>query len=380
MTRIALVAGEASGDLLGADLVQALRARIPGVRFEGVAGPRMTAQGVDALFGAERLAVMGLVEPLARLPELLGVRRRLARRWTQDPPDLFVGIDAPDFNLALEAGLRRAGVPTVHYVSPSVWAWRRYRLRKIARAVDLMLTLFPFEARFYEERGIPVRFVGHPLADRLPLEPDAGLARRALGLDESARYLALLPGSRDSEVRALAGVLQRTAVWLHERRPDLRFLVPLVGQSAREIWEEERARQGLELPFHLFQGRSRTVMEAADTVLLASGTATLEALLLKRPMVVTYRMHPLSYRLYRRLVKVEHVALPNLLAGTTLVPELLQDEAVPERLGPAVLEALDHGAERLREPFERIHRELKRDASASAAEAIAALLEGHGAA
>ncbi len=379
MTRIVLVAGEASGDLLGADLVDALRRRLPQARFEGVAGPRMTAQGVDALYGAERLAVMGLVEPLARLPELLGIRRALIRRWRRDPPAVFIGIDAPDFNLGLAGALRRAGIPTVHYVSPSVWAWRRYRLRKIARAVDLMLTLFPFEARFYEDHGIPVRFVGHPLADRFPIKPDPAQARRSLGLEEHHHYLALLPGSRQSELRALAGVMQRTAAWLHTRRPELRFLVPLINRQAREIWEAERTRLSLDLPFRLFDGRSREVMEAADAVLLASGTATLEAMLLKRPMVVTYRMHPLSYHLYSRLVNVDHVALPNLLAGEALVPELLQDQATPERLGEAVLQALETGAGPLVEPFTALHRQLSQDASARAADAVVELLEGRGA-
>ncbi len=379
MTRIALVAGEASGDLLGADLVDALRRRLPQARFEGVAGPRMTAQGVDALYGAERLAVMGLVEPLARLPELLGIRRALIHRWRRDPPAVFIGIDAPDFNLGLAGALRRGGIPTVHYVSPSVWAWRRYRLRKIARSVDLMLTLFPFEARFYQQHHIPVRFVGHPLADRFPLKPDPAQARRRLGLEEHHRYLALLPGSRQSELRALAGVMQQTAAWLHARRPELRFLVPLINRQAREIWEAERTRLSLDLPFRLFDGRSREVMEAADAVLLASGTATLEAMLLKRPMVVTYRMHPLSYWVYARLVKVDHVALPNLLAGETLVPELLQDQATPERLGEAVLQTLETGPAPLVEPFTALHRQLGQDASSRAAAAIMELLEERGA-
>ncbi|HHW77906.1 MAG TPA: lipid-A-disaccharide synthase [Xanthomonadaceae bacterium] len=375
---IAIVAGELSGDLLGAGLIAALKARYPQARFSGIGGPGMLAQGFQTDVPLERLAVMGLVEVLRHLPELVRIRRRLDRRLIADPPQVFVGIDAPDFNLGLERRLRARGVPTVHYVSPSVWAWRPWRVRKIARAVDLMLTLLPFEAAFYQDHGVPVRYVGHPLADAIPLRSDARTARWSLNLDwpDDAAVVALLPGSRLSEIGRLGPVFLETANWLHARRPELRFLIPAATPRLFETLAALRAEYAPVLPLTLTQGRSREVMAAADVVLLASGTATLEAMLLKRPMVMAYRVAPMTAWLARRLLTISHFALPNLLAGRALVPEFVQEAATVARLGPAVLRWLDDAAARaeLMAAFDALHGRLRRDASRQAAAAVAELL------
>ncbi len=375
--RIAIVAGEASGDLLAAGLIRAVRARHPEARFEGVAGPAMVEAGCEALFDAERLAVMGLVEVLGRYRELSAMRRRLARRFIDDPPDLFIGVDAPDFNLGLERRLKEAGIPTVHYVSPSVWAWRQYRVRKIARSVDRMLTLFPFEADFYRDHGVPVTFVGHPLADMIPLQSDRAAARRALGLAEEGRLVALLPGSRVSEVEAIGATMVEAAARLRRDHPDLHFAAPLVNEATRRIFEEQvAAHAGLAGAFGIVEGRAREVMAAADVVMVASGTATLEAMLLKRPMVVAYRLAPLTYWLARRLVKTPYVSLPNLLAGRKVVEELIQEQATPGRLAAEVERLLDAGhREEIVALFDEIHRQLRRGASERAADAVLELIE-----
>lgn len=370
--RLAIVAGEASGDLLGAGLVRALRERCDDLVCEGIAGAELQSAGCAGLYPMERLSVVGLVEGLRRAPELLPQRRRLARHWARQRPDVFVGVDAPDYNLGLERRLRRRGVRTVHYVSPSVWAWRRYRVRKVASAVDLLLVLFPFEAPFFERHGVPVRYVGHPLADLIPLAPDPARARHDLGIPPAGEWVALLPGSRLGEVERLAVPMLGAARWLLARRPGVRFIVPAASAAARTAVESARAAVGRGLPVTVTDGRSRTVMAAADVVLLASGTATLEAMLLKRPMVVTYRLHPVTYALARRLVRVRRVALPNLLAGRALVPELLQDEATPERLGAEVLRYLEDPGRSaaLQEDYLTLHRALRRDANARAAGAV----------
>lgn len=374
---IALVAGEPSGDVLGASLIEALRARYPRARFSGIGGARMRAAGLDSRVPLEALSVMGLVEVLRHLPRLIGIRRDLYRHYSRTPPAVFIGIDAPDFNLGLERRLRERGIPTVHYVSPSVWAWRRGRIRGIARSVDLMLTLLPFEARFYQDHGVPVRYVGHPLADAIPLDSDPVAARQALGLDADAPYLALLPGSRRGEIEALGPAFLATACWLHERRPELRFAVPLATPGVAERFRALLAEQAPELPITLVDGRAREVMTAADAVLVASGTATLEALLVGRPMAVAYRLAPLTAWLARRLVKAPHFALPNLLAGRGLVGEYFQEQVRPEVLGPNLLELFDDHEQRreLIATFQAIHRELRRDASATAAAAVAELIE-----
>lgn len=375
---VAIVAGELSGDLLGAGLMTALRVRDPQLRFTGVGGPAMLAQGFQTVAPMERLAVMGLVEVLRHLPDLLALRRQLYRQFIANPPLAFVGIDAPDFNLGLERRLRAHGIPTVHYVSPSVWAWRPWRVRKIARAVDLMLTLFPFEAAFYQKHGVPVRTVGHPLADTIPLRSDPAAARQALGLPapDEAPVIALLPGSRLGEISRLGPLLLDTAMWLHDRRSDLRFVLPAATSPLHEVLAEMQADRAPGLPLTLVQGQSRAVVAAADVVALASGTATLEAMLLKRPMVVAYRVAPMTAWLARRLVRVSHFALPNLLAGRELVPEFIQEAATVENLGPAILRWLDGplARDRLTAEFDVLHDLLRRDASRQAADAIMELL------
>jgi len=374
--RIGIVAGEASGDLLGAGLIRAIRERHPQAVFEGIAGPQMIGAGASSLFPMERLSVMGFSEVIGRLRELLGIRRQLARHFIENPPDVFIGIDAPDFTLGLERKLHKAGIKTVHYVSPSVWAWRQRRVKKIVKSTDLMLTLFPFEAEFYRDHHMPVRFVGHPLADLIPLQPDQAAARRALGLPAEGEVLALLPGSRSTELNHLAATFIDTARWLKLQRPGLHIVVPLANAERRQQFETLLAEALEPPPLMLVDGRAREVMAAADVVLLASGTASLEAMLLKRPMVVAYRMAPFSYWLAKRLLKVKSVSLPNLLADDILVPELLQDEATPDQLGQAVLYYLEnpHSAAEVMERFNEIHRELRQDASQQAARAVLELI------
>ncbi|AYF90430.1 lipid-A-disaccharide synthase [Pseudomonas sp. JS3066] len=369
--RIALVAGEASGDILGSTLMHALKARHPDAQFIGVGGPLMQAEGLESYFPMERLAVMGLVEVLGRLPELLARRKQLIRTLIDERPDVFIGIDAPDFTLGVELKLRRAGIKTVHYVSPSVWAWRQKRVLKIREGCDLMLTLFPFEARFYEEKGVPVRFVGHPLADAIPLEADRSAARRALDLPEDSAVVALLPGSRGGEVGRLGELFLDAAERLRSIRPGIRFVLPCASPERRVQIEAMLASRNL--PLKLLDGRSHDALAACDAVLIASGTATLEALLYKRPMVVAYKVAPLTYRILKRLVKSPYVSLPNLLAQRLLVPELLQDAATPEALAQAVSPLLDDG-EVQTHGFDVIHRALRRDASREAADAILKLI------
>ena len=365
--RVALVAGEASGDILGSGLMQAIKQRYPNAEFIGVGGSRMEAEGLKSYFPMERLAVMGLVEVLGRLFELLGRRRQLACDLIAAKPDVFIGIDAPDFNLGLELKLRRAGIKTVHYVSPSVWAWRQKRVLKIREACDLMLTLFPFEAQFYDEHQVPVRFVGHPLADAIPQQADRAGARAALDLPHDEPVVALMPGSRGGEVARLGELFLDAAIRLRALRPGVRFLLPCATPERREQLEQMLA--GRDLPLTLLNGRSHEALAACDAVLIASGTATLEALLYKRPMVVAYRVAPLTYRILKQLVKSPYISLPNLLAERLLVPELIQDAATPEALAQAVAPLIDGGQVQT-EGFDVIHRALRRDASVSAADAV----------
>jgi len=344
--RIGIVAGEASGDALGAAVLAALAARQGSVQAEGIGGPLLQAQGLHSHFPMERLAVMGLTEPLRRLPGLLRIRHSLLTRFRADPPDLFLGIDAPDFNLGLERALRRAGIPVVHLVSPSVWAWRAGRLRGIRRAVDRMLCLFPFEPDLYARAGIPAEFVGHPLAEAITGPADPATARAALGLPARGRVLALLPGSRSGEVRRLAPVFLETARQLQGLDPDLSLVLPAAG-AEREAELAALLRAAPDLGVVLLRGRAREAMAAADAVLLASGTATLEAALLGRPMVVAYRLSLLNWWLLSRLVTTPYVALPSILAGRLVVPELLQDDATPAALA-AQLAPLLAGSEAAR--------------------------------
>ena len=374
--RIAMVAGEASGDLLGAGLITALKRRFPDASFTGIAGPRMVAAGCDAIFPVEKLSVMGLTEVLGHLPELLAIRKELLRRFRDERPDVFIGIDAPDFNLGLERRLKTAGIATVHYVSPSVWAWRQYRLRKIAQATDLMLTLFPFEARFYEAHDIHVRYVGHPLADSLPLVPDRAAARVELQLPNDGEVVAILPGSRMSEVRALGDVFIEAAWQCAAARPRLSFVAPLATAATRELFEGRVRALAPQLPITVVQGHAHAAMTAADAVMVASGTATLEAMLLKCPLVMAYRLSPVTYWLAKRLVKVPYYSLPNLLAGRALVPELIQEAATPAAVAAAILKYLDDAPLRaqLAASFTDIHRNLRQHADERAAEAVADLV------
>ena len=370
--RIALVAGEASGDILGAGLMRALKVQHPAVEFIGVGGPLMQAEGLTSYFPMERLSVMGLVEVLGRLRELLARRKLLIQTLIEEKPDVFIGIDAPDFTLNIELKLRQAGIKTVHYVSPSVWAWRQKRVLKIREGCDLMLTLLPFEARFYEEKGVPVRFVGHTLADAIPLQADRAAARAELGLPDGP-LVALMPGSRGGEVGRLASVFFDAAERLQALKPGIRFVLPCASPQRRA--QIETLLEGRNLPLTLLDGQSHLALAACDAVLIASGTATLEALLYKRPMVVAYRLAPLTFWILKRMVKSPYISLPNLLAQRLLVPELLQDDATPEALAQTLLPLIDGGEEQTR-GFDDIHRTLRRDASNQAADAVLTLI-GH---
>lgn len=372
-----LVAGESSGDLLGADLIASLRERFPGARFAGIGGPKMAAAGLEAWYPAEKLAVMGLVEVLPRLAELLAIRRDVARRTLAAAPAAFIGIDAPDFNLGLERRLKRAGVRTVHYVSPSVWAWREQRAQKIGRSADRVLCLFPMEPPIYARHGVDARFVGHPLADAFPLEPDRAAARAALGLAGDARVLAVLPGSRRGEVARLADDFIGAVRLLVRELPQLQVLAPMATPACRQLFEQRLA--GSDAPIRLLDGRAHEAMFAADAILLASGTATLEAMLAKRPMVVAYRIAPLTHRIVKGLglLRTSHYALPNVLAGRELVPERMQGDCTPETLAAALLPALRAAAPdpALLAEYRRLHLALRCDASRSAAAAIAELVD-----
>jgi len=377
---IAIFAGEASGDILGASLIRALRRRVPEAGFFGIAGPLMQQEGCRTLYPMERLSVMGLFESFGRYPELIPLRRKLLRTLRRERPRVLIGIDAPDFNLSLERGVRRAGVPTVHYVSPSVWAWRRYRMSKIRHSVDLMLTVFPFEAGFFRRYGVPVSFVGHPLAVEIPLEAKAEDARECLGLAGGMGLVAMLPGSRASEVAFLARPMIETARWLVERRPGLQFVVPLVNEAVRARFLEAHRECPGAPAMHLVDGRSRDCMQSADVVLVASGTACLEAMLLKKPMVITFRATALTYWIMRHWIgsNIRFAGLANLLADRLVVAELMQRHATSEWLGPAVLRLLDSGRDfqSTREEYVRLHRVLRRGAADRAAEEIVALIEG----
>ena len=377
--RIGIVAGEASGDILGAGLIRALRQRYPQVRFEGIAGELMLEEGCEPLYPLERLSVMGLVEVLGRLPELLRERRRLVRYFIDNPPDLFVGIDAPDFTLGMERKLKAAGIPTVHYVSPSVWAWKRKRIYKIKQSTDLLLSLFPFEAEIYQPTQQNLRFVGHPLADEIPAAIDFSAARKRYcsPAGDERPMVALLPGSRGSEIKYLARPFLETARWLQAQRPELHFVLPAANQYRFEQLQDLVNEDFNDLNLSLVLQGSREVMAVSDAILIASGTATLEACLLQKPMVVAYRMASLTYRIYSRLIKSRWVSLPNVLAGEEMVPEVLQEGVEPEVLGPLVLRALEDEPyrKRLARVFGVIGEQLRQDASERAADAVIELLE-----
>jgi lipid-A-disaccharide synthase len=370
---IGVVAGEASGDLLGSHLIQALRGRLPHARFTGIGGPRMQAAGMEVLFPMEKLAVRGYVEVLRHYLEILGIRRRLAAHFLAHPPALFVGVDAPDFNLDLEVKLRSAGIPTAHFVSPSIWAWRGNRIGKIRRAVSRMLVLFPFEAPLLERGGVPATYTGHPLAEMLAEVPGRAAMREQLRLPAAAKVIALLPGSRVSELAQMADLFLETAAQIAAVAPDAQFLVPLVSRPTRELFEAALYRRPCgALNLTVLFGHAHDAMAAADVVLAASGTATLEAALLGRPVVIAYRMPRLSWWMMRNRGYLPYVGLPNILAGEFIVPEFVQDEATPENLSQAVLNLLFDSTVRSR--IERRFAALARELRQNSAERIAAAL------
>ena len=377
--RIALCAGEASGDLLGAGLIDELRKRFPHAEFAGIGGPKMRAAGLHAWHDAQELAVMGLTEVLSHLPRLLRLRKTFRQKVLDWQPDVFIGIDAPDFNLGVEKWLKSRGVRTVHYVSPSVWAWRESRAERIGESADRVLCLFPMEPRIYARHGVDAVFVGHPLADEIPLSPDQNAERKRFGVQDNAHVLAVLPGSRLGEIQRMLPVFLDAAALLTQAIPGLQLLIPAANNECRVAIDAElAARTNDAVNAQVLDGDAQAAMIASDCVLLASGTAALEAMLCKRPMVIGHRISPLTYRIVKTfgLLKTAHVSLPNVLAGEALVPELLQDDCTPKNLAAAVSHWLDDvdAVNALLPRFDAIHRELKQHASARAADAIAAML------
>ncbi|MDG2115635.1 MAG: lipid-A-disaccharide synthase [Porticoccaceae bacterium] len=371
----AMVAGEASGDILGANLIRALKKQFPNACFEGIGGPKMQAEGFHSLYQMDRLSVMGLLEPLKRLPELLRIRRAIVKRYSSHKPAAFIGIDSPDFNTNIECKLRSVGVKTVHYVSPSVWAWRQGRIKKIKKSVDLMLTLLPFEADFYREYQVPVQFVGHPLASEFPEQPDRAAACLDLQLDPQSAVVCIMPGSRASEVELLTALFLDSAQRVKDGAyADLQVVIPAANEARFQQIQSVVAAYP-ELNARLIMGQSHRAMEAADAVLLASGTSALEAMLLKKPMVVSYRFGALTYAVLSLLVKTPYASIPNLLANKMLIPELIQNQASIENLSAAVIDALDPvNRERLHNEFTHLQKQLAVDSGTTAANAIKALL------
>ena len=378
---IALVAGEVSGDILGAGLIRALKVKYPNARFVGIAGERMIAEGCETLVDMEEIAVMGLAEIVKHLPRLLKIRKMLVETMSAQKPDIFIGIDAPEFNLYVEDKLKGQGIKTVHYVSPSVWAWRQKRIYKIARATDLVLAFFPFEKAFYDRFNVPCRFVGHTMADSIPLKPNRHEACNVLNIDEKQRYMAILVGSRSAEVELLSTPFLQTALRLKEKFPDLKFLVPLINKKRRQQFEQFKARLAPDLDMILLDGNARQAMIAAEVTLLASGTAALECMLCKSPMVVGYRMKPLTYFLAKHLVKTPYISLPNLLADEMLVPEMIQEDCTAEKLTEKLTPYLEQDESAVQnrhvliQRFTELHQQIQCDADKQAAQAVIDLLE-----
>lgn len=378
---IAIVAGEVSGDILGAGLIRELKAIYPDAKFIGIAGQQMLREGCESLVDMEEIAVMGLVEILKHLPRLLKIRRHIVHYFSQHKPDIFIGIDAPEFNLYVEDKLKAQGIKTIHYVSPSVWAWRQNRIHKIARATNMVLAFLPFEKAFYDKFNVPCRFIGHTMADAIPLHPDRSAACQALHLEEDQRYVAILVGSRGAEVEMLTEPFIKTALILKAKYPDLKFLVPLINQKRRSQFEQIRAQIAPHFPADtliLLDGNARQAMTVAEATLLASGTAALECMLCKSPMVVGYKMKPLTYWLAKRLVKTPYVSLPNLLANEMLVPEMLQEDCTPEKLAEKLALYLGESAVENRrvliERFTALHELVRKNADKQAAQAVVDLL------
>ena len=376
MLRIGIVAGEASGDLLGSHLIQALKKKRTDIEFVGIAGPKMMSEGALSLFSMERLSVRGYIEVIKHLFGLFRLRRQLLKHFLSNRLDLFIGIDAPDFNFWLERKLKRNGIKTIHYVSPSVWAWRKNRIKKIKNAVSHMLALFPFEPALYHGAGIPVTYVGHPLADILPMEPDTSAAREGLKLKSSALVVAMLPGSRQSEVQQHAELFVKTAKLIYAEYPNAIFLVPLITRETRQIFELAIFHENESLPIQILFGHAHDAMEASDVVIVASGTATLEAALLKKPMVITYRMSEVSWQILKRMRLQPYVGLPNILAEKFIVPELLQDDSTPEKLAEATIKLISDTTyiSEIKAEFTKIHFSLKQNSAEKAANVILAHL------
>lgn len=378
--RIGIVVGEMSGDQLGAGLIREFKKRYPDLIVEGIAGPKMIEEGAKTLFPMDRLSVMGIVEPLKRLPELIKIRRTVIQSFLENPPDVFIGIDSPDFNLGVELKLKRAGIKTVHYVSPSVWAWRQWRIHKIKKACDLMLTLLPFEADFYHKHNMNVAFVGHPLADQLPLNPDVGAAREALHLDENKKYLAILPGSRSMEIKLMAEPFILAAKACAGKISGLEIITAMVNDKRAGQFRAILDRVAPEFPIQIFVNRSHEVMCATDVLLLGSGTVTLEAMLLKKPMVVAYKMSKFNCLLVWLLIKVKYFSLPNLIAGEGLVAELLQNEVTAENLAAHLMPYFENSPlrESLIGRFYDLHKEIRQNANQKAVDAIEKIVRKSG--
>ena len=378
---IALVAGEVSGDILGAGLIRALKVKYPNAHFVGIAGERMIAEGCETLVDMEEIAVMGLAEIVKHLPRLLKIRKMVVETMSAQKPDIFIGIDAPEFNLYVEDKLKAQGIKAVHYVSPSVWAWRQKRIYKIARATDLVLAFLPFEKAFYDRFNVPCCFVGHTMADSIPLKPDRHEACNVLNIDEKQSYMAILVGSRSAEVELLSTPFLQTALRLKEKFPDLKFLVPLINQKRRQQFEQFKARLAPDLDMILLDGNARQAMIVAEVTLLASGTAALECMLCKSPMVVGYRMKPLTYFLAKHLVKTPYISLPNLLADEMLVPEMIQEDCTAEKLTEKLIPYLEQDESAVQnrhvliQRFTDLHQQIQCDADKQAAQAVIDLLE-----
>lgn len=371
---VGIVVGETSGDILGAGLMLALKKQHPHIRFVGIAGPKMKALGCETWFEMDELSVMGIVEVLGRLCRILKIRRELTKRFCQLKPDLFIGIDAPDFNLTLEHRLKKQGIKTIHYVSPSVWAWKQYRIHKIKKATDLVLAFLPFEKAFYDQHNVPCRFIGHKMADDIPLHPDKAQARQTLSLKEKAPVLALLPGSRHSEVTLLSADFLLTAQKLKQQIPDLQIVVPLTNEKRRNEFETIKAQIVPDLTLTLLDGKAREALIASNAALLASGTVALESMLAKCPMIVAYKLKPLTFWIVKRLIKVESVSLPNILAGYKLVPEFLQHDCTPENLYHALLPLLQNDNTALIATFTQLHETIRCNADEQAAKAVLSLI------
>ncbi|MEG3754668.1 lipid-A-disaccharide synthase [Psychromonas arctica] len=372
--RIGLIAGETSGDILGEGLIKALKLQYPDAIFEGIAGPRMIAQGCTALHPLEALSVMGFVEVLGKLRSILRIRKSITQYFIKNPPDIFIGIDAPDFNLTVELKLKQQGIKTIHYVSPSVWAWKQWRIHKIAKATDLVLAFLPFEKAFYDKFDVPCQFIGHTLADQLPLKRDQLGARKQLQIHPDKKVLALLPGSRKAEVEMLGPIFLQAAQIIYQKYPDYCFVVPVVNERRRQQFQAQIDALASPLPITLYDGQSSAILQSADLVLLASGTAALEAMLAKAPMVVAYKVSPLTYMIAKALVKVKYTSLPNLIADKEVVKELSQGDCTVDNIVAELTRLIEHDGQQMVETFTELHQQIRCDADTQAANAVINLL------